>query len=42
GGDSYTAYTGLLALLINIAVASVVQLAMGKRGAVEPAAPVKA
>jgi SSS family solute:Na+ symporter len=33
GGDAYTVYTGLLALLINIAVAIVVQLALGARGA---------
>jgi SSS family solute:Na+ symporter len=33
-GANYTVYTGLLALILNIVVASVVQLAMGKRGAV--------
>jgi SSS family solute:Na+ symporter len=32
GGDSYTVYTGLLALVLNIIVASVIQLLMGKRG----------
>ncbi|XAH26305.1 sodium:solute symporter family protein [Xylophilus sp. GW821-FHT01B05] len=32
GGSSYTLYTGLLALALNIAVAVVVQLALGRRG----------
>src|ERR1700726_710223 len=32
GGDSYTVYTGLLALALNIVVASVIQLLLGKRG----------
>jgi solute:Na+ symporter, SSS family len=32
GDSSYTVYTGLLALALNIVVAAVVQLAMGKRG----------
>ena len=30
GGDSYTVYTGLLALLLNIVVAGIVQLLFGK------------
>jgi SSS family solute:Na+ symporter len=36
GDSSYTLYTGLVALLINIAVATVIQLVMGVKGA-EPA-----
>jgi len=32
-GDSYTIYTGLLALALNIAVAVLLQLALGKRSA---------
>ncbi|HEX9391684.1 MAG TPA: sodium:solute symporter family protein [Usitatibacteraceae bacterium] len=32
-GDSYTIYTGLLALALNIAAAVLLQLALGKRGA---------
>jgi solute:Na+ symporter, SSS family len=35
GDASYTVYTGLLALALNIIVATVVQLAMGKRGAAQ-------
>ena len=31
GGDAYTVYTGLLALLLNIVVASVLQLLLGAR-----------
>jgi SSS family solute:Na+ symporter len=34
GGGSYTVYTGLLALALNILVAAAVQLAFAKRGAV--------
>jgi SSS family solute:Na+ symporter len=37
GGEGYTIYTGLVALLINVAVASVVQVAMGPQKAVAPA-----
>lgn len=37
GGDSYTLYTGLIALALNIAVAVVVQLLFGKGGAQAPA-----
>src|SRR5450830_1614861 len=37
GGDSYTVYTGLLALVANIVVATVIQLLLGKRGAKAPA-----
>ncbi|MES2025779.1 MAG: sodium:solute symporter family protein [Pseudomonadota bacterium] len=37
GGSGYTIYTGLLALALNIAVAVVVQLALGERGANKPA-----
>ena len=33
GGVSYTVYTGLLARVINILVAAVVQLVPGRRGA---------
>ena len=33
GGDSYALYTGLFALVVNIAVASVAQVALGSRGA---------
>ncbi|MDB5991603.1 MAG: actP [Herbaspirillum sp.] len=36
GGDSYTVYTGLLALALNIVVASVIQLLLGKRGELNP------
>ena len=32
GGDKYTIYTGLAALVFNIVVAVVVQLIFGKRG----------
>ncbi|MFJ2990119.1 monocarboxylate uptake permease MctP [Collimonas sp. NPDC087041] len=35
GGSSYTVYTGLLALLLNIAVASVLQVILGERGAIK-------
>jgi SSS family solute:Na+ symporter len=35
GDASYTVYTGLLALVLNIVVAAVIQLAMGKRGAAQ-------
>jgi SSS family solute:Na+ symporter len=37
GGEGYTIYTGLVALLINVAVASVVQVAMGSQKAAAPA-----
>ncbi|WP_395408681.1 monocarboxylate uptake permease MctP [Pseudoduganella sp. UC29_106] len=37
GGVGYTIYTGLVALLINVAVASVVQVAMGSQKAAAPA-----
>ena len=37
GADSYTMYTGLIALAINIVVAVVVQLVFGKGGTKEPA-----
>ncbi|WP_076591271.1 monocarboxylate uptake permease MctP [Herminiimonas arsenitoxidans] len=37
GGSGYTIYTGLLALALNIAVAVVVQLVLGERGANKPA-----
>ncbi len=37
GADSYTMYTGLIALAINIVVAVVVQLVFGKGGAKAPA-----
>jgi SSS family solute:Na+ symporter len=37
-GNPYTVYTGLLALAANVAVAVVVQLLLGQRGA-QPAAP---
>jgi SSS family solute:Na+ symporter len=33
GGASYTVYTGLLALVLNIVVATVLQLLLGQRGA---------
>ena len=33
GGDSYAMYTGLFALVVNIVVASIAQLALGNRGA---------
>jgi SSS family solute:Na+ symporter len=33
GGDSYTVYTGLLALTLNVCVATVVQLVLGMKGA---------
>ncbi|HEY4073848.1 MAG TPA: sodium:solute symporter family protein [Herbaspirillum sp.] len=33
GGDSYTIYTGLIALALNIVVACIIQLLLGKRGA---------
>ncbi|MEO6921020.1 MAG: sodium:solute symporter family protein [Collimonas sp.] len=36
GGDSYTVYTGLLALLINIAVAVIIQLLSGGRYKQQP------
>jgi SSS family solute:Na+ symporter len=36
GGDSYTVYTGLLALVLNIVVAFVIQLLLGKRGELNP------
>jgi SSS family solute:Na+ symporter len=32
GGDSYTIYTGLAALTVNIVIASIIQLAMGQKG----------
>jgi SSS family solute:Na+ symporter len=32
GGDSYTMYTGLIALCLNIAVAVVLQILLGKKG----------
>jgi SSS family solute:Na+ symporter len=35
GDTSYAMYTGLIALTLNIVVAAVVQLAMGKRGAAQ-------
>jgi len=37
GADSYSMYTGLIALAINIVVAVVVQLVFGKGGAKAPA-----
>ena len=37
GGESYTIYTGLVALILNIIVASVIQLAMGSQKAGAPA-----
>ncbi|HEY1148876.1 MAG TPA: sodium:solute symporter family protein [Pseudoduganella sp.] len=37
GGEGYTIYTGLVALLINVAVASVVQVATGSQKAAAPA-----
>jgi SSS family solute:Na+ symporter len=37
GGDSYTVYTGLLALLLNLVVAGVVQLLFGKNEKRTPA-----
>jgi SSS family solute:Na+ symporter len=40
GGDSYALYTGLFALVINVVVASVVQVALGNRGA-KPLAAVR-
>ena len=33
GGDSYSMYTGLFALVVNIVVASAAQVALGTRGA---------
>src|SRR6195952_1854038 len=33
GGDSYSMYTGLFALAVNIVVASIAQVALGNRGA---------
>ncbi|MFJ7566222.1 monocarboxylate uptake permease MctP [Herminiimonas sp. NPDC097707] len=36
GGSGYTIYTGLLALVLNIAVAVAVQLVLGERGAQKP------
>jgi SSS family solute:Na+ symporter len=41
GGDSFTVYTGLLALAVNIAVAVVVQLVAGGRRATTAAAAVR-
>jgi SSS family solute:Na+ symporter len=35
GSGSYAFYTGLVALVLNILVAIIVQLALGKRGAPE-------
>ncbi|HTN65469.1 MAG TPA: sodium:solute symporter family protein [Burkholderiaceae bacterium] len=37
GGASYTVYTGLLALVLNVAVAVVLQLVLGERGTQRPA-----
>ncbi len=36
GGASYTVYTGLLALVLNVAVAVVLQLVLGERGTQRP------
>ncbi len=36
GGASYTMYTGLLALVLNVAVAVVLQLVLGERGTQRP------
>ena len=38
GGASYTVYTGLLALVLNVVVAAVLQLMLGERGAHKPGA----
>jgi SSS family solute:Na+ symporter len=40
GGDSYTLYTGLFALAVNIAVATIAQLALGARFGAKSLAPV--
>ncbi|MDP9125765.1 MAG: sodium:solute symporter [Pseudomonadota bacterium] len=40
GGDSYAMYTGLFALVVNVVVASIAQVALGKRGA-KPVAAVR-
>jgi hypothetical protein len=33
GGSSYTLYTGLIALILNVAAAVALQLLLGERGA---------
>jgi SSS family solute:Na+ symporter len=40
GGDPVTLYTGLFALVVNVVVASVAQVALGSRGA-KPVAAVR-
>ena len=40
GGDSYTLYTGLFALAVNVVVAVIAQLVLGARFGAKPLAPV--